>query len=169
MSYIKYKGLQTKYQNVKVKPMGDNRILVTFPEGTPPVMKLVGFGYYLPSDELIGDYSDFKTQWDIYNPTVNGFILSNDGSTEPEPVPAPDPYVPTSEEIRIEELKIVISSNKAQLAESDYKVIKNSEYVEAGLELAYDAEALNAERQALRDAINAAETELAALTESEVS
>ena len=44
------------------------------------------------------------------------------------------------------------------------KVIKNSEYAEAGIDVEYEPTELNAERQILRDAINAAETELATLT-----
>ena len=44
------------------------------------------------------------------------------------------------------------------------KVIKNSEYAEAGLDDEYELVELNSERQTYRDAINAAETELATLT-----
>ena len=36
------------------------------------------------------------------------------------------------------------------------KVIKNSEYAEAGIDVEYEPTELNAERQILRDAINAA-------------
>jgi hypothetical protein len=45
------------------------------------------------------------------------------------------------------------------------KVIKNSEYAEAGLDAEYEPVELNSERQTYRDAINAAEVELATLTE----
>ena len=44
------------------------------------------------------------------------------------------------------------------------KVIKNSEYAEAGIDVEYEPTELNAERQILRDAINATEVELATLT-----
>jgi len=43
---------------------------------------------------------------------------------------------------------------KEQLAETDYKIIKCSEYQLAGLELPYDIAALHTDRQALRDQIN---------------
>lgn len=46
---------------------------------------------------------------------------------------------------------------KAKLAETDYQIIKCSEYQLAGLELPYDVAALHAERQAIRDQINALE------------
>lgn len=44
---------------------------------------------------------------------------------------------------------------KAQLAESDYRVIKCSEAMLAGLPMPYDVAQLHAERQAIRDQINA--------------
>ena len=43
---------------------------------------------------------------------------------------------------------------KAQLGESDYKVIKCAEYQLAGLPLPYKLSTLHAERQAIRDQIN---------------
>ena len=62
------------------------------------------------------------------------------------------PYEPTTEE-RIWQLK-------EQLAASDYKVVKIAEYLAAGLPSPYDIEQLHAERQALRDQINALELEV---------
>ena len=50
-----------------------------------------------------------------------------------------------------------IAELKEQLAQTDYKVIKCAEYSLANLELPYDMAALNAERQAIRDAINTLE------------
>lgn len=47
-----------------------------------------------------------------------------------------------------------IAAMKEQLAETDYKIIKCSEYQLAGLELPYDIAALHTDRQALRDQIN---------------
>ena len=52
-----------------------------------------------------------------------------------------------------------ISMLKAQLEASDYKVIKCYEYSLAGLPAPYDTQELHAERQAIRDQINALETE----------
>jgi hypothetical protein len=47
-----------------------------------------------------------------------------------------------------------IAELKAQLAATDYKVIKCSECQLAGMEIPYDVAALHAERQAIRDQIN---------------
>jgi hypothetical protein len=61
---------------------------------------------------------------------------------------ANDPVPP---EVEIEKLK-------TQLTETDYKIIKCSEYQLAGQPLPYDIQALHTERQALRDQINTLET-----------
>jgi len=60
---------------------------------------------------------------------------------------------PVSPETEIERLK-------AELAETDYKIIKCSEYQLAGQPLPYDIQALHTERQALRDQINQLEATL---------
>lgn len=57
------------------------------------------------------------------------------------------PETPVDNSAEIEQLK-------AQLASTDYKVIKCSEAQLAGEELPYDIVALHAERQSLRDKIN---------------
>ena len=53
-----------------------------------------------------------------------------------------------------------IAELKAQLAATDYKVIKCSEAWMSGAEAPYDIYALHAERQAIRDQINALEVQL---------
>jgi hypothetical protein len=53
-----------------------------------------------------------------------------------------------------------IKTLKAQLQETDYKIIKCSEYQLAGQPLPYDIQELHAERQATRDRINTLETQL---------
>lgn len=68
-------------------------------------------------------------------------------------------YEPTREEI-IAEKQMQIESYKAQIAETDYKVIKCSEAQLIGAPMPYDVEALHAERQALRDEINTLQKEL---------
>lgn len=60
----------------------------------------------------------------------------------------------------IEAKQAEIDSLKAQLAESDYRVIKNVEATQAGLPMPYDAEELHRERQAIRDEINQLEDEV---------
>ena len=48
-----------------------------------------------------------------------------------------------------------IAALKTQLSDTDYKIIKCSEYQLAGLDAPYDIAALHTERQATRDAITA--------------
>lgn len=47
-----------------------------------------------------------------------------------------------------------ITQKKKQLEETDYKIIKCSEYQLAGLELPYNIAELHTDRQAIRDRIN---------------
>lgn len=61
--------------------------------------------------------------------------------------PSEIPEAPIDNSVEIEQLK-------AQLASTDYKVIKCSEAQMTGEELPYDIVALHAERQALRNQIN---------------
>ena len=63
------------------------------------------------------------------------------------------PSEPTKEEI-ISSYQAEIDALKAQIAESDYRVIKCVEAQLLGIPLPYDIEALHAERQVLRDRIN---------------
>lgn len=68
-------------------------------------------------------------------------------------------YEPTREEI-IAEKQAKIESLKAQIAESDYKVIKCAEAQLMGEELPYNVAELHAQRQALRGEINKLESEI---------
>lgn len=72
--------------------------------------------------------------------------LYQDGKYVYSPVPAAEP---TAEE--------QIATLKAELSATDYKIIKCSEAQLVGEELPYDITALHAERQAIRDQINALE------------
>jgi hypothetical protein len=55
-------------------------------------------------------------------------------------------------------VSVQIDELKQQLAETDYKVIKCAEYQAAGLQAPHDIAALHVERQAIRDEINALES-----------
>jgi hypothetical protein len=68
-------------------------------------------------------------------------------------------YKPTREEI-IAEKQMQIESYKAQIAETDYKVIKCAEAQILGVEMPYNVAELHEQRQALRDKINKIEVEL---------
>lgn len=60
----------------------------------------------------------------------------------------------TKREIEAEKIRAQIENLKKQLNETDYKIIKSSEYQLLGMELPYDLAALHTERQAIRDKIN---------------
>ena len=80
------------------------------------------------------------------NPTEA--MLLEDGWTKAVPAE------PSEEELAEQERLNEIEQLKAQLAESDYKVIKIAECAACGLSSPYDAEALHSERQSIRDRIN---------------
>lgn len=61
-------------------------------------------------------------------------------------------YAPAKPQEEINQERIIQLKN--ELAETDYKIIKCSEYQLANLELPYDIAALHAQRQAIRDEIN---------------
>lgn len=62
-----------------------------------------GFHLINGNGSVYGKYEDYTT---IYREIDGGFILSNDGSiyVEPEPVPEPEPVVPTLEEVQEEKV-----------------------------------------------------------------
>ena len=68
-------------------------------------------------------------------------------------------YQPTAEELRQEKLA-EIEKLKAQLASTDYKVVKISECLAIGSEMPYNAQELHQQRQAIRDRINQLEMEV---------
>ena len=68
---------------------------------------------------------------------------------------APFKPAPTPEEIKQER----IIELKRELTDTDYKIIKCSEYQLAGQDLPYDIVVLHAQRQAIRDEINELEGE----------
>lgn len=62
-----------------------------------------GFHIKTDSGEIYGKYEDYTT---LYREIEGGFVLSNDGSVyaDPEPVPDPEPYIPSLEEVQ--EIKV---------------------------------------------------------------
>ena len=62
---------------------------------------------------------------------------------------------PSAEEIKQQQ----IAELKAQLDDTDWKIVKCSEYQLVGQELPYDIAALHVQRQTLRDQINELENE----------
>ena len=102
---------------------------------------------------LLPAHSTFDKPLD---PKENYNVIWNGSAWEyqiiPQPEPAPEPTPEEIKERRIAELKL-------QLSDTDYKIIKCSEYQLAGLELPYDVVALHSQRQAIRNEINELEGE----------
>ena len=130
-----------------------------------------GFRLYLDADCKYpldnGEYAAYTT---LYRVGDGWFELCEAGSVYIEPV-APVQPEPPAEELaeqarhpQISQVTAQIDGLKAQIAASDYKVIKTYEYTLLGKQTEYDMEAVHAERQALRDQINTLETQLADLT-----
>lgn len=103
-----------------------------------------GFKTYRMSGEQLGDFSDYTTIYRILDDEVQ---YSNDGSIWVEP--ETHPYEPTIQD--------QINTLKKELESTDYKIIKCSECQLLGQDMPYDVAELHAQRQAIRDAINALE------------
>lgn len=113
MLLMKYNGLKTEYP-VNFKKVSSNIVRII---GEVPA-KTHGFTLSRPGKEDAWDYSTYKT---IYREMEGGIQFSNDGSVyvEPEPIPEPEPYVPTEEELqamfemekqgKIEDTKILLA------------------------------------------------------------
>jgi len=167
MGYIKFKNKKT-VQQVVVSEESSHVIRIT---GENLAVNTNGFRLYLdegckyPLDN--GEYEAYTT---LYRKGDGWYELSDDGSVYTEPV-APVQPEPTEEELaeqarqqQISQLTARIDGLKAQIAASDYKIIKTYEYALLGEQTEYDIETVHAERQALRDQINTLETQLAELT-----
>ena len=68
-------------------------------EITGTEQNLSGFQLLKENGEIFGRYENYTT---LYREIQGGFLLSNDGSVyvEPEPIPVPEPYEPTLEELK---------------------------------------------------------------------
>ena len=170
MGYIKFKNKKT-VQLVVVSEESPHVIRIT---GDNLVVNTNGFRLYLdaeckyPLDN--GEYAAYTT---LFREGDGWYELSDDGSVYTEPEVAPvQPELTEEEKVelarqqQISQVITQIDDLKARIAASDYKIIKTYEYTLLGEQTEYDIEAVHAERQALRDQINALETQLADLTET---
>lgn len=84
-----------------VKKISGNVIEITGVE-----INLSGFHLITSTGSVFGKYEDYTT---LYREIESGFQLSNDGSVyvEPEPVPEPEPYEPTLEELKEQKISEV--------------------------------------------------------------
>lgn len=164
---VRFSGSTEVYQvNVTVPGAG----LVQIHPPLPDVDLTVGFEVLTPKGSAYGKYLDYTT---VYRRMDDGsVILSNDGRVwTPPPEPEPEPEQTEEELAEMERQEQIMSTQseidtlKLQLDSTDYKLVKTYEYSLVGMESDYDVDALHAERQALRDAINAREAELKVLME----
>lgn len=147
---------------VRIAAMGDAEALE---------INTSGFKLYLDPDcKYPLDQGEYEAYTTLYRKGDNWHELSDDGSVYTEPI-APVQPEPTEEELaelarqqQISQVTAQIDGLKAQIAASDYKVIKTYEYTLLGEQTEYDMEAVHAERQALRDQINTLEAQLSELT-----
>lgn len=167
MGYIKFKNKRTTHLvTVSIESLHVVRITADNIE-----VNTNGFHLYLDQDcNHPLDQGEYEAYTTLYRKGDGWYELSDDGSVYVEPV-APVQPEPTEEELaeqarqqQISQLNAQIDGLKAQIAASDYKVIKTYEYTLLGEQTGYDMEAVHAERQALRDQINTLETQLADLT-----
>ncbi len=167
MGYIKFKNKKT-VTKVVVSEESTHVIRIT---GDNLTVNTDGFRLYLDADcKYPLDNGDYEAYTTLYREGEGWYELSDDGSVYIEPV-APVQPEPTEEELaeqarqqQISQLTAQIDGLKAQIAASDYKVIKTYEYTLLGEQTEYDMKAVHAERQALRDQINSLETQLTDLT-----
>lgn len=171
MAYIKFKDSKD-FLPAAVLPTGNNTVKIT----TDIEPNLSGFRLYLRDNEDYpldnGEYESYTT---LYRQGYGWYELSNDGSVYQEVAPVQqEPRELTEEEkAELERQKEIadicsqISNLKAQISDTDYKVIKAYEYSLVGMLTDYDMEALHQSRQSLRDQINELETQLAELLKTE--
>lgn len=167
MGYIRFKNDET-VTKVIVSEESPHVICIT---GDNLTVNTDGFRLYLDADcKYLLDNGEYETYTTLYRKGDGWYELSNDGSVYIEPV-APVQPEPTEEELaeqarqqQISQLTAQIDGLKAQIAASDYKIIKTYEYALLGEQTEYDIETVHAERQSLRDQINTLETQLADLT-----
>jgi hypothetical protein len=103
--------------------------------------------------------AEFHGYITIYNCDENVIILSNDGSIYVKPDEI-NIFIPTYEPTADDLTRAEIISLKVKISETDYKIIKCSEYQLVGSELPYDIAQLHTNRQMLRDRINELEAVL---------
>ena len=87
-------------------------------------------GFHLINDvgSVYGKYEDFTT---LYKEIEGSFVLSNDGSVyvEPEPVPEPEPYEPSLEEVQEAKVQEMNGAQQAAFREG-INVTRKAEPVE---------------------------------------
>lgn len=180
MSKIVFLDSPSTVYDADFSQIGANQLRLTFKSDKPSDVVL------LSGLRLINEYNgyiqtrreDYKYIYRVYENNPLMIELCNDGVeyVEPEPVIIPEPEEPVlTEEEKAEqermnqtqELDTQISTLKAQLTSSDYKIIKEYEYSLVSKESEYNMDVLHKERQTIRDEINRLEKELQGLYQNE--
>lgn len=167
---IRFLGNSEIYQmDVTIQGAG---LVQIHPQQYPGLDVDVGFEIITPKGSVFGRYLDYTT---VYRRMDDGsIILSNDGRVwmppvvpelDPEPEPTWEELAEMERQEQIMSTQSEIDTLKLQLDSTDYKIVKTYEYSLVGMESDYDVDSLHAERQALRDQINAKEAELQSLME----
>lgn len=163
MGYIKFKNKKT-VTKVVVSEESPHVIRIT---GNNLTVNTDGFRLYLdPNCKYPLDQGEYEAYTTLFREGDGWYELSNDGSVYIEPVapvqpePTPAELAEQQKQQQITQLAAQIDSLKAQIAASDYKIIKTYEYTLLGEQTEYDMEEVHADRQALRDQINILETQL---------
>jgi hypothetical protein len=158
--FLKFNDTE-EFLQASVYIQGFNRVYVQ----TDTEPNTSGFVAYLRdnTDYPLADYSEYTT---LYRVVEDGYLLSSDGSVYSETEESSTDELTDEEkaqkerEKRIVELQMDIENLKEQLSQTDYQIIKAYEYSLVGKEVDYDIEALHESRQAIRDEINALESEM---------
>lgn len=173
MGYILYKDkIEEPVQQVIVSVESPHVVrIAAMGDAEAPEINTSGFKLYLdPNCKYPLDQGEYEAYTTLYRKGDNWHELSDDGSVYTEPVAPVQPEL-TEEELaelarqtQIQQVTAQINDLKSRIAASDYKIIKTYEYTLLGEQTEYDIEEVHAERQTLRDQINALETQLADLT-----
>lgn len=173
MGYILYKDkIEEPVQQVIVSVESPHVVrIAAMGDAEAPEINTSGFKLYLdPNCKYPLDQGEYEAYTTLYRKGDNWHELSDDGSVYTEPVAQVQPEL-TEEELaelarqtQIQQVTAQINDLKSRIAASDYKIIKTYEYTLLGEQTEYDIEEVHAERQTLRDQINALETQLADLT-----
>lgn len=119
MQILKYNKDSKQYE-ISFRILNENVVEL---QGDFPV-QTNGFMLSRDGEEWYGDYSDYTT---VYRQVDDRVQFSNNGSvyTPPEPIPEPEPYVPTLEEVQEAKVAEMQMTQKAVIAEGITVVLED--------------------------------------------
>lgn len=172
MAFIKFNDKNAMVQ-ADVQPVSEHIIRIL---GSPWV-DTSGFCLYMDKDKAYpldhGEYEEYKT---LYRQGDSWYELSDDGSEYVEPGEVSDVLMgelteglltENGQRVKLAKLNFLIQQYKAELAATDYQIIKAYEFSLVDKDTGYDIQQLHKERQAIRDQINDLEGQVAELAKTE--